>query len=568
MKAIRKTAPEALAPVPFNIPQAFKTKLDNGLRVILFEDSRLPLVSYRLAFLTGDADDPAEAIGRTSAMASMLMEGTLNYTSHQLAERIERIGASLSANASNDFTAISASTLSLYRDEVLELLGEIAFRPTFPESELDLYRRNAIEHLKFQRSQANFLANEQAARLIYGEHPYSRISPTAADIEKLDREGLIKYHAATLVPNRAMLIAIGDLDRESFLHQVNDQFGKWEKNERPGTTFPPLPERASRTLTIVDRPGSAQANIILANRSLDRLSPDYFSVLVMNQILGAGASSRVFMNLREEKGYTYGAYTRIDAKMLAGDFEATAEVRTSVTSDSLKEFFYELDRIRAEKATEEELTDAKNFLTGVFPIRAETQEGLTGLIVNQELYGLPDDYLQTYRDNVNAVTLDDVYAAANQYVLPDQMAIVIVGDADEVLPQARPYASAIEIFDTEGHPIELAAAVGSKSDEPAAEVAGKWIILLDFQGQQVPVTMTLEQNNDAVSGLLETPLGSGEISEGYVSGKKLKATSNLEIQGQAVDFTIIGSVDGGTISGEISSVMVPAPLPFTGTREA
>ena len=567
MKAIRKTAPEPLAPVPFNIPQAFKTTLDNGLRVILFEDKRLPLVSYRLAFVTGDAHDPGDAVGLTSAMASMMTEGTLNYTSSQLAEKIERIGASLSANASNDFTAISASALSLYRDEVLELLVEIAFRPTFPESELDLYRRNTIEHLKFQRSQANFLANEQAARLIYGAHPYSRVSPSAADIEKLDRNALIKYHAATLASNRAMLIAIGDIDRESFLDQVNEKFGKWERGERAETVFPPIPERSSRTLTIVDRPGSAQANIILANRALDRLSPDYFPVLVMNQILGAGASSRVFMNLREEKGYTYGAYTRLDAKMLAGDFEATAEVRTSVTGDSLKEFFYELDRIRAEKATEEELADAKNFLTGVFPIRAETQEGLTGLIVNQELYGLPDDYLQTYRDNVNAVTLDDVHAAANKYVLPDQMAIVIVGDAEEVLPQARGYASDIEIFDTEGNPID-AAAVAIKSEEPPAAAAGKWSISLDFQGQQVPVTMTLEQDKNAVSGSLETPLGSGPISEGRMSGKTLKARSNLEIQGQPVDFSIFGTIDDGTITGEITSEMVPAPLTFTGTLGA
>src|SRR5207253_10336987 len=139
---------------------------------------------------------------------------------------------------------------------------------------------------------------------------------------------------------------------------------------------------------------------VLSNLAIPRNHPDYFPALVMNQVLGAGASSRVFMNLREEKGYTYGAYTRLDTKKLAGDFEATAEVRTAVTGDSLKEFFYELNRIRDERVMEDELNDAKSFLTGVFPIRAETQEGLTNLIVNQHLYGLPEDYLQTYRDNV------------------------------------------------------------------------------------------------------------------------------------------------------------------------
>jgi zinc protease len=157
------------------------------------------------------------------------------------------------------------------------------------------------------------------------------------------------------------------------------------------------------------------------------------------------------MNLREHKGYTYGAYTRLNAKALAGDIEATAEVRNEVTGESLKEFFYELERIRDERVTDEELKDAKNFLTGVFPIRAETQEGLTNLLVNQFLYGLPDDYLDTYRDRVSAVSKDDVLAAAQRLVRPSEMAVVIVGDADAVLPQAEKYSNKIEIFDTEGN---------------------------------------------------------------------------------------------------------------------
>ena len=157
------------------------------------------------------------------------------------------------------------------------------------------------------------------------------------------------------------------------------------------------------------------------------------------------------MNLREEKGYTYGAYTRLNTKRLAGDIEATAEVRNEVTGESLKEFFYELTRIRETPVGDDELADAKSFLTGVFPIRAETQEGLTNLIVNQHLYGLPENYLQTYRANVDAVTAADVKQVAEKYVRPDEMAIVIVGDASEVLPQVESYADAVEIFDTEGN---------------------------------------------------------------------------------------------------------------------
>lgn len=447
----RQSPPEPLAPVAFDIPRPHTATLDNGLRVVVFENARLPLVSYRLAFFAGDIHDPKGSTGLTSALAAQITEGSENYTSLQLADKVERLGASLHASASDDFTILSASALSLYASEVLDLMAEVLLRPTFPEEELDLYRRNTVEHLKFQRSQPPFLAAEQASRLLYGKHPYAVISPNAADIEKLDREVLAKFHAANLVPNNAMFVVVGDVESDKFIAELNDHLGGWQLGEARSHSFAEPPTRDKRTLTIVDRPGSAQSNIVMTNTAIKRTDPDYFKVIVMNQVLGAGASSRVFMNLREEKGYTYGAYTRLNAKRLAGDIEATAEVRNEVTGDSLKEFFYELERIRTEKVGEEELADAKNFLTGVFPIRAETQEGLTNLIVNQHLYGLPDDYLQTYREHVDAVTADDVIDAAQKYVRPDEMAIVIVGDAGEVRPQAESYAETVEIFDTDGN---------------------------------------------------------------------------------------------------------------------
>ncbi|MFZ1699651.1 MAG: pitrilysin family protein [Pyrinomonadaceae bacterium] len=448
---LRKEPPQPLASVSFDISKPFQTKLDNGLRLIVFEDERVPLVSYRLAFQSGDIHDPAEWTGLTSAMTAMLTEGTATYSSIQFAEKIERLGARVSASSSDDFTIVSASALSLYGSEVLSMLAEAVLRPSFPEEELDLYRRNTVESLKFQRSQPPFLANEQSARLVYGSHPYAMVSPKAADIEKLDRNMLMRYREKALIPNNAVIIVVGDVRRDELINELNELFGEWQPGTVESTDFAAIPKRTGRTLTIVDRPGSAQSNIVLTNSSINRTDADYFPVIVMNQVLGAGASSRVFMNLREEKGYTYGAYTRLNTRKLAGDIEATAEVRNEVTGDSLKEFFYELGRIRDETVGEEELGDAKNFLTGVFPIRAETQEGLTNLIVNQHLYGLDENYLQTYRQNVNAVTVDDVQRVAQAYVRPDEMAIVIVGDAKDVQPQAETYAESVEIFDTDGN---------------------------------------------------------------------------------------------------------------------
>jgi zinc protease len=214
---------------------------------------------------------------------------------------------------------------------------------------------------------------------------------------------------------------------------------------------PALPERTERTIYLVDRPGSAQSNIVIANEAITRTSPDYFPMLLMHTVLGANASSRVFMNLREHKGYTYGAYTNLDSRRLAGTFRATAEVRTAVTGASLREFFYELDRIRDEPVSAEEITNAKSYLTGVFPIRIETQDGLIDQLVNIKMLDLPDDYLRAYRDQVDAVTVDEIQAVAQRYVRPDQAAIVVVGDAAEISDQIKPYAEKIEVYDTEGN---------------------------------------------------------------------------------------------------------------------
>lgn len=565
-QASLKTAPKPLAPIPFNVPQAFRTTLDNGLRVVVIEDSRLPLVSYRLAFLSGDADDPADSVGLTSALAAMLTEGTENYSSRALAEKIERLGASISASASDDFTLIAASTLALYNSEILQLVAEIVFRPTFPEDELDLYRRNTIEHLKFQRSQPSFLAAEQKARILYGDHPYSRVSPTAADIEQIMAEDLADMHRRQFLPDNAVLIVVGDVEQAAIIEEVRGHFGDWQPGAADQRHFPaPVPLERPK-LTVVDRPGSAQSNIVIANLAIRCDDPDYFAVLVMNQVLGAGASSRVFMNLREEKGYTYGAYTRIDARKDAGDIEATAEVRTAVTGDSLNEFFYELNRIRDDDVSPNELTDAKNFLTGVFPIRAETQEGLTNLIVSQELYGLPADYLNTYRDKVNAISIDDVRRVANKYIHPDRFSLVIVGDAAEILAQVRQHASDIEVFDIDGNRKEMAT-----FDSPAGEAvdfSGAWKLDLDFQGQKVPVTLKVEQSGASVTGSLETVLGNGQITGGSVSGDSFSATANTDIQGQSVEFVIRGKLDNGSMSGTISAAIIPDSLTFTGTRKS
>ncbi|MGI9035689.1 MAG: M16 family metallopeptidase [Pyrinomonadaceae bacterium] len=562
----RKNAPAPLAPRAFNIPKPFETKLPNGLKVIVFEDKRLPIVSFRLAFRTGDINDPQNSRGLTSAVTHLLSEGTKTRTSQQLAEDVEKLGASLSASSSSDNTIVAGSALSEYGSEVLKLLADITLNPTFPEKEVALYKQNTIKNLQFQRSQADFLANEQAARILFGAHPYSVVSPSAADVEKITREQLEAFHDEVFVPHNATLIVVGDVNRAGLPKEVETLFGNWKNKNFAAREFAAPPARIERTLTIVDRPGSAQSNIVLGNLGIERSNPDYFPVLVMNQVLGAGASSRLFMNLREAKGYTYGAYSSLDARRLAGAFEATAEVRTPVTGDSLKEFFYELERIRAEQVSAKELTDAKNFLTGVFPLRAETQEGLTNLIVTQQLYNLPEDYLQTYRDKINAVTAADIERVANKYVTPDKMALVIVGDAGEILKQVKPYSTKIEVFDTEGKAMDVNSYNAAES-APTVNVTGKWTLSLDVQGQKIPVTLNLKQDGNKVTGTMESMLGAGEIPSGKVVGNKLISTAKTQIQGQDVELNLNGTIEGDTMKG-IVNASIPGfpPINFEGSR--
>jgi len=450
-ETFRRQMPPPLASRPLNLPEAFSATLANGLGLVLIEDRRLPLISFRLAFRSGDANDPENLPGLSDMMSHLLSEGTETRTSRQIAEEIERLGAALSVGSTSDFSTVAASSLSIYADEVLELLADVTLRSTFPQNEVDLARENTKQLLIQQRAQPNFLASERMAKVIFGAHPYSSISPTEEMLDALTRDDLLSFRVSTFIPNNAELIVIGDFEHDALMARIEALFAGWSPGDSSRILWPALPKRTARTIYLVDRPGSAQSNIVIANEAITRTSPDYFPMLLMHTILGANASSRLFMNLREHKGYTYGAYSNLDARRLAGTFRATAEVRTAVTGASLHEFFYELDRIRNDAVSDEEITNAKSYLSGVFPIRIETQDGLIDQLVNIKMLDLPDDYLRTYRDQVNAVSTAEIQAVARKYVTPDDAAIVIVGDAAEITEQVKPYSDKIEVYDTEGN---------------------------------------------------------------------------------------------------------------------
>lgn len=561
-----RTPPPPLPTRPIKLPTAHETTLPNGLVVVVVEDQRLPLVSYRMAFRTGDAHDPGELPGLMDMLTGLLTEGTDTRTSREIADEVARLGATLQAGASSDHTTVAASSLATFSDEILELMADVVLRPVFPPNEVELAKQNTKESLKQQRAQPAFLASEMVARVMFGDHPYSVTAPTPESIDATTRERLVEFHRSTFVANNAVFVVAGAVQRDEILQRIEGLFGDWQAGSLSGDNFPSPPRRTSCSAYVVDRPGSAQANIVITNAGITRTSLDYFPMLVMHTILGANASSRLFMNLREEKGYTYGAYSSLDARRTAGTFRATAEVRTPVTGDSLKEFFYELNRIRSEPVSQKEISDAKSYLTGVFPIRLETQEGLIDQLVQIKMFGLPDNYLEIYRNRIQEVTIEQIQEVAKKYVKPEEAAIVIVGDGSQLNEQVKPYANEIEFYNTAGKRKTIKTAAAAESGDGMTELTGNWSLQIDTPfGQSIPATLTVSHGEEGFSGKVESEMGDGELVFERFDGESFVASISFDVAGHKMEAQITGQVANEQMEGSISLENAPE-LSFTGQK--
>jgi zinc protease len=559
LETFRSQAPPPLPARPIIVPEARQTVLPNGLTVMVLEENRLPLVSYRLGLRFGSAFDPPALPGLTDLLAGLLPEGTESRTSRQIADEVARMGASLNAGANSDYTIVAASALSKFH-EILELMAEVVMQPSFPEKEVELAKQNTKESLRQQRAQPSFLATEMVSRVMFGNHPYSVVAPTPESVDRSTRQHFVEFHKAKFVPNNAVLIVVGNVQFDELLTRIEGLFSAWPKGEDLSSAFPAPPVRTKRSAYLVDRPSSAQSNIVIANTGINRTSPDYFPMLLMHTVLGATASSRLFMNLREEKGYTYGAYSNLDARRSAGTFRATAEVRTAVTGDSLKEFFLELDKIRNERVSDKEINDAKSYLTGVFPIRLETQEGMIDQLVQIKMLNLPNDYLQTYRDNVQAVTIEDIQRVATTYVRPDQAAIVVVGDGAQVTEQIKPYCEDIEAYNTAGKR-------KTKADPSVpADIAGSWSINIETPlGQNIPATLVVTRGDLGLSARISSEMGDADLGPIDLQDNAFVANTSLEMDGHSVDVEIHARFEGDQTAGSLTLQDSPS-LPFEGTR--
>ncbi|HSB10404.1 MAG TPA: pitrilysin family protein [Blastocatellia bacterium] len=452
---VKGKAPISKEVLTVKLPKAYETKLSNGLQVIVLENHKLPTFSMQMVVLSGGLSDPADQHGAAQYTASLLREGTRTRSSKQIAEQADSLGATLTANSglSSLDTRVQASGLTDNFDHIMELFADIILNPSFPADELSKFKTRALAQLRFQRSNPAFLAQEMFSRVMYGSHPAARFSLTAEEIQRLSPEILQRFHAVYYKPNNALFAIVGDVKPAEVVAKLDKVFGAWPRGDVPQASIPKVSEPGPAKIYLINRASSVQTNLILGNLSIERTDPDYYALDVMNQVVGGGASARLFLNLREDKGYTYGAYSGFSASKYRGTFRANTEVRTEVTKGSMDELLYELKRIRDEKVAPEEFDRAKRTIIGSFAVQLESPQGLLGNIITQKLFGLPVDYWDTYTQKIAAITADDVQRVAKKYLDLGHLQIVAVGDASKIADVLKQFGT-VEVYDTEGKPVK------------------------------------------------------------------------------------------------------------------
>ncbi len=445
----RTKLPEPAPAKELKLGKSEQFTLKNGLKVILAENHKLPTVSWTLSFNTGPITEGDKA-GYAGIFGQVMRAGTTSKTKEELSEEIDFMGASVSAGA----TSMSAFSLSKYKEDVLDIMTDILYNPSFPQDEFDRAIEQTLTGLKQAKDDPNGIAARIRSMVNYGkDHPYGEAS-TEETVSNISIEDLKQHYANYFKPNVAYLVIVGDITKKEAQKLAKEYFGDWKKGDVKKENFE-APKSIDKTvISLVDRPSSVQSVISISYPVENKPgNADATTISVMNEILGGSGSARLFMNLREDKGYTYGAYSSLGSSRYSAIFNASASVRNEVTDSALTEFINELKRIREAEVTQEELDLAVNSMRGSFARGLENRSTVAQYALSSELNGLPDDYYANYLKRLEAITIQDIQRVAQKYIRPDKANIVIVGKAEEILESLRPFGP-IEFYDLEGNTVE------------------------------------------------------------------------------------------------------------------
>lgn len=437
------------------LPRPAEADLPNGLHLIVLEDRRVPRVSFTLLIPgAGGYYDPADLPGLASATAAMMREGTATRSSLQISEQLETLAASLnvSAGVSSSEASVSGSSLTEHVDTLFDMFADVLLNPSFPEEELARYKERTRAGLIQQRSSPGFLGSEMIAKVMYGDHPAGRVSTTAEALDKMTSATLRELHKTRFVPDHAVLAISGDIALPDARKLVEAKLAGWKKAGVPAPPVAEPPDPGKAKVSFVARGNSVQTNLIVAAPGIQRTHTDYDVLEVMNKVIGGGPTGRLFMVLREEKGYTYGAYSGLTATRWRGTWQASTQVRTDVTEPALRDLLAEVARLREQPVPDKELRDQKRSLIASFALSLENPQQMMSYYITSWRYNLPADYWDKYPARVSAITQAQIQAAAKKYLDPARLQIVAVGDPDKVGEVLKGFGP-VEAYDTEGRRI-------------------------------------------------------------------------------------------------------------------
>ena len=433
-------------------PQRIKAKLANGLDVVVVESRSIPKFHGELFLRSGNAAAAGRAVSLAEMTATMVRTGTARSSSRQIEERLRGLGADLSVSAGQDNSAISFSGLSDNIEPVLQLVNELAREASFPPAEFERERRQKLEEVKLERTQPGFLAGERLRKVLFDKHPYALVSPTDEQVAAYRLDQMRSLYRDFYTPENALLVLVGDFASGDVQGDVEKVFGSWSGKEPASNDAPAPPAPKGRRVYLVHVPGAVQTQILCGCHAITRRHPDWIKLGLTNSLYGGAFNSRLVMNIREDKGYTYSPRSAVNPLRQYGYFSVSAAVRNDVVAASLTEILYEIDKLRSLPVPENELLDAQNYLSGVFSMGLATQSGLLSQISTLILNELPDDYLETYRQKVRALASEDVLTAARAYLNSANMQIVVVGDRGQIESQAALFGE-LTAFDAQGAPI-------------------------------------------------------------------------------------------------------------------
>ncbi|MCX8513284.1 MAG: pitrilysin family protein [Chthoniobacteraceae bacterium] len=442
----RSIKPEPGPAPTASFPEYKDITLPNGLRLFFIQDDRRPMVTFRLMVKSGSASD-AEKPGTASLTATLLNRGTSTRSAEEFAKETDFLGSRIEASAGPDSISLIATALNKYTANLLGLMSDAARNPAFTEEQLNKARKLTLSSLEAQKQQPGALLSKMVAKVVYGEHPYGNV-PTPESVKAIVREDLVGFHSHFFRPNNATLAIVGDITLEKVLPLIEQSFGTWERAEIPPLQPKAPSEFKGRTVHLVDRPGSVQSSIAVCRSGPRRNTPDLPEVLVLNATLGGGFSGRLFQNLRETHGWTYGAYSAFDPRRTAGSFEATAETRNDVTAPAIGELLKEIGRLCQEPVPEAELRLQREYNVGNYLLSLEKSERTAQRVQDIDLYGLPADFYKTYARRMGSVTPELLQATAKSHLDAENTCIVVVGEAKEVRASLEAIGP-VTVYDTD-----------------------------------------------------------------------------------------------------------------------